>query len=362
MSEPAEVFARDYGEARELFLAAARAAGATLEAHRHPLGAPDGGALHADVAWLGPRDATRVVLTVSATHGVEGFAGSACQTDWLIGARKTGLPRGVSMMILHAVNPHGFARRRRVNEDNVDINRNFIDFTAPPPENEGWRRLAPVVCPEVMDDGADAAYRALSRDFIQRHGERDYVRAVSGGQYSHPGGVFHGGGAPVWSHRLLRRLTERWLAATRHLAVVDIHTGLGPWGHGELICRHPPESDALSRARRWYGDGVTSPALDESASPVATGNLRMAFALWRPEIELTAVGLEFGTYPAERVFEAIRADNWLHIHGRLDSRRARAIKAEIREMFDPDDDGWRRLVLARGAEVQRRALDGLARP
>ena len=80
-----------------------------------------------------------------------------------------------------------------------------------------------------------------------------------------------------------------------------------------------------------------------------------------PEIELTAVGLEFGTYPADRVFEAIRADNWLHLHGRADSRRGRAIRAEIREMFDPDDDGWRGLVLARGREVQGRALAGLAR-
>ncbi len=360
MSPPAPPFSRDFTAARAHFRAAAETAGAELEVFPHPLTGPGGGVLACDVARLGPADAERVLLTVSATHGVEGFAGSALQSDWFGDPGAGGLPEGVALMALHAINPHGFAHGRRANEDNVDLNRNFIDVTAGLPENAGWRRLAPVVCPDLWDEGADAAYRALSRDFIERHGERDYVVAVSGGQYTHPDGIFYGGVEPVWSHDLLRTLTTHWLVSVRYLAVVDFHTGLGPWGHGELICRHPPESEGLRRARRWYGDGVTSPELGESVSAVVTGNLRMAFALWRPDIELTSVGLVFGTYPAERVFEALRAENWLHHHGRPDSRGGRAIRAEIREMFDPDDDGWRALVLARGREVQRRALAGLA--
>lgn len=30
-------------------------------------------------------------------------------------------------MFIHALNPYGFATNRRVNEDNIDINRNLLD-------------------------------------------------------------------------------------------------------------------------------------------------------------------------------------------------------------------------------------------
>jgi hypothetical protein len=32
----------------------------------------------------------------------------------------------VTLVFIHAVNPYGFHHDRRVNEDNIDINRNFL--------------------------------------------------------------------------------------------------------------------------------------------------------------------------------------------------------------------------------------------
>ena len=47
----------------------------------------------------------------------------------------------LSIVLLHASNPYGFAWGRRVNEDNVDLNRNFVDFDAPLPENPGYNEI-----------------------------------------------------------------------------------------------------------------------------------------------------------------------------------------------------------------------------
>ena len=69
-------FSRDYEEARQRFLDRAGAAGAALDARAHPSTGPKGEALSTDLAWLGPPDAERVLVTISATHGVEGFCGS----------------------------------------------------------------------------------------------------------------------------------------------------------------------------------------------------------------------------------------------------------------------------------------------
>src|SRR5205807_10591933 len=65
-------------------------------------------------------------------HGVEGFGGAGCQVGFLIDRLYEALPSSGCALLVHALNPHGFAWLRRVNEDNVDLNRNFIDFSQPP--------------------------------------------------------------------------------------------------------------------------------------------------------------------------------------------------------------------------------------
>lgn len=351
-------FANSYVEARKLFLAAAQAAGAEIETHRHPLPGPHGAPLYTDFAWLGPADARRVMLTCSGTHGVEGYCGSGCQVAWLQSDAPKNLPRGTAVLLVHAINPFGFAWDRRVNEDNVDINRNFVDHAAPP-ENELWPEIADALTPHEWDDGARKVMGVAINLFIERHDHRAYITAASSGQFTHADGIFYGGAAPVWSNRILDDYTRRKLGHVKRLAVIDFHTGLGPRGYGELICRHPTDSEALARARRWYGNGVTSPAAGESGSPVIDGNLRMAFVGWLPEAEVTSVAIEYGTYPEDKVFNALVADNWLHLHGDMTTRKGRAIKADIREMFYPDADDWRDAVLERAAQVQARAIEGL---
>lgn len=126
-------FSDDYAAARSAFLSAATAADAELTSHVLPVigrpgREPRGESLVTDVAWLGPRSAESVLMLVSGTHGIEGYAGSACQVSLLA----TGLPRDAktATLLVHALNPYGFARGRRVNEDNVDLNRNFVNHEA----------------------------------------------------------------------------------------------------------------------------------------------------------------------------------------------------------------------------------------
>ena len=68
---------------------------------------------------------------MSGTHGVEGYCGSGIQIGFLKEGLFAELPDDMSVVLLHAMNPYGFSNDRRVNEDNVDLNRNFLDFAAP---------------------------------------------------------------------------------------------------------------------------------------------------------------------------------------------------------------------------------------
>ena len=143
----ADSFSADYPEARAKFLKAAADAGGALEAMAHPERGPDGGDLATDVAWFGPRDAAAVLVMISGTHGVEGFCGSGAQVDWLRRGGAGGLPPGVAVLMIHAVNPYGFAWLRRVTQPAVGPGARGGPRTAArrrrPPASRCWAATSP---------------------------------------------------------------------------------------------------------------------------------------------------------------------------------------------------------------------------
>jgi hypothetical protein len=353
-------FATNYAAARGLFHDAAAAAGARLESHVNPAAtAPGGDALATDVAWLGPSDASRVLLTISGVHGVEGHCGSGVQVATLADPALRQLPPDTALLFIHAINPYGFAWSRRVTEDNVDLNRNFIDHRNPPP-NDGYVELADALCPAVWDDATRAAADRRLGDYREQHGPAALQKAVTGGQYTHQDGIFYGGAAATWSRRLALALAAKHLASARRVAIIDYHTGLGPYGHGEKIVLHGPSSAAHERARQWYGDDITSTVLGTSASSEVVGDLISGIAAALPALEITNMALEYGVRPVRETIDALRADNWLHHHGTIDSAVGREIKAQMRAVFYSAAADWQSPVLEQALDAQRRALGGLA--
>ncbi len=353
-------FSADYAEARDKFRAAATDAGAQTQQIPHPLTGPKGEALAVDVAWIGAREAQRVLVTFSAVHGVEGFCGSGAQVDWLRRGEGRDLPAGVAVMHVHAVNPHGFAWLRRMTEENVDLNRNWIDFAAERPRNLGYEALAAVLSPTDWSAETQAATRAALADYGREHGAAALAEAASGGQYVDPKGIFYGGDAPVWARRTLTDLLSDRLARARRVAVIDFHTGLGPWGYGEPIIVEGPGDPAYERARNWFGAAITSMAKGEAAISKVSGDTLEGVPALLGHAETACVALEFGTLPGPKVLNAIRADNWLHMHGDPLGPDAAAIKAEIRAAFFGDRPDWKGMILGQALATARQALGGLA--
>ena len=354
-----KVYSPDYKRARAAFLAAAEKSGAILSNHPHPLTGPEGELLSTDVAWLGPHDAESVLVLLSATHGVEGFSGSAAQVDFLTNVKT--LPKGVAALLIHAANPYGFAWLRRVTEDGVDLNRNYMDFSTPLPLNAGYEELADAIvpdslAPEVLQqcDERLAAYR-------EAHGVVAYEKALSAGQYTHPNGLFYGGKQATWSRTTCERIVADFhLPERKSVALLDFHTGLGPFGYGEPICDHPPGSHAASLAHCWYGDSVTEPALGTSSSVAKFG---LSDYGWQDMVgnQLVFIALEFGTYSFDNMMQVLRADHWLHAQGKVDwhAAQTQTIKVALRQQFYPSTPDWQDMVLLRSRQCIRQAINGL---
>jgi hypothetical protein len=359
--DPVDHFSADFGDARARFLRAAERRRAVCSAY--PIGrrGPHGEELCVDVAYVGPLDPAAVLVVSSGLHGVEGFAGSAIQHQ-LLTAQLDGLalPRAAGLLLVHALNPFGFAALRRVNESNVDLNRNFLrhpDEHVPSPD---YDRLYAALNPETLDDTAEQHALEALRAFVSEHGARRLQEVVSAGQYEHPRGMQFGGHREEESNRIARQIVREHVRGTR-VAWVDVHTGLGAYGDFVMLTTLGPDDPAVQRGRTWFGAAVQSISGGDTVTPVCHGSADLGLAAeFRSDCAVTFLAQEFGTYDLTRVFWAMRADNYLQHHGVAESESGQAIKAELLEVFRPADPAWQRAVLAGGARVIGQARNGLA--
>jgi hypothetical protein len=363
MIQPNDAFSSSYAGARVRFLEGAAAASMAIQSHNHPLPGREGETLAMDLALDGPFDAERLLIVSSACHGVEGFCGSGVQVfaahdaEW----REHTKNAGVSVLYIHALNPYGFSFERRVTQENVDLNRNFQDFSRPLPVNAAYAEVHPLLLP--LEWPPEPQNIAATDAYVAEHGALAYQVAVSQGQYAFPTGLFFGGSEPTWSNTTLRQVLRQHGSNARHIAWIDLHTGLGPSGLGERIFAGRDEPTALARARSWWDGGGQTPVTSiydgSSSSAMLTGLMWCAVSDECPQAEYTGIALEYGTQPWSDVMQALRADHWLHLHPEAPVKLHQAIKHQMRDAFYVDTDAWRAQIVTQARQAMFQAVDGL---
>ncbi|UCI31811.1 DUF2817 domain-containing protein [Mesorhizobium sp. B4-1-4] len=348
------VFSDSYLEARQKFLTAAQ----TSRAYRSSADGPSGEALFTDVTYFGHSKAKNLLVLISATHGVEGYCGSAGQLVFLRSRLHEGLPPSTAVLIIHALNSYGFAWDRRVTVEGCDLNRNFVDFSKPLPPNPGYEELAEHIVPaDISEHGIERAEAAIAA-YKSIHGELSFQQALVGGQYTRPGGMFYGGTEPTKTRRTLEQISADFdVAAREQVIIVDYHTGLGRYGYGELQCEQPSGVDGYDRAVKIFGPSVTSPEVGNSSSVVIPGSID---AFWERALgdRHTYIALEFGTYTGKSV---LRKDHWLFAYRpeEADSEHGREIRRASKSNFYPQMPDWNEMIVWRSHQVHRQALEAL---
>jgi len=178
--------------------------------------------------------------------------GAAC-------AAGTGRPDGFAaarrgLVLVHALDPYGFAWVRRSNEENVDLNRNFLlsgeHYSGSPP-----RYVALDSLPQPPGSAAPPR-RVLAPvgALHPAHGMPELKQAVAGGQYDFPRGLFFGGQGPSRTYRILAEHFGRWVAT-------------------------PPACSRSTSTPGWVTGRRTSCLVDEGLDPRRFDSLQADF--WR---------------------------------------------------------------------------------
>ena len=352
-------FAGTFSEARSAWLGAVAAYGGQVSSLQHPDAGPQGEPLWLDVARFGDPKAGSAFVVSCGTHGIEGYAGSAVQTAWMNADGPGELPAGTAVVLVHAINPWGFAHGQRVTENNVDLNRNFIDFASTPAPHAGYAELHPhLMLERWVEAEIDRAFAAMDA-YRERAGEQAFSDAFNGGQYQSPEGLFYGGRQPEWSNRALARCMPQALGPARRCVWVDLHTGIGPYGLPFFFNFDAPGSWGRQRALEvWGEEAFSGKGATHKAFATYQGLMIDALAAMVPGCAMSPVVIEFGTHERRRMQRAHLALAWMRRQHAVNEAFERAA-AEYREAFIPLDPVWRACVLREGVALCQRGRGAL---
>jgi hypothetical protein len=355
------VFSQSYEEARDKFLLLSKKHGAYSRSYKHPSACtPNGAPLMLETAWIGPRDAKNVMVMVSGTHGPEAYTGAAIQLNWLNGHKGFPSP-SMAMLLIHGVNPYGWAHSSRTTEHNVDLNRNFVDSYPSDTSSQLTEQVQALLC---SSSPKGPRFKTIFIGLIRlllNVGITKVVNEISNGQYTHAKGIGYGGDSAEWANLTMRAVLDEHLKQADNVTIIDWHTGIGRYGEPYFLCFDEPFSEEYQRARSCWGA-----AIDKSNAGYSSGqrpdyqglliNAARDIAQGFGAKTTTAV-IEFGTYANLKMLKGLLIDRWLRYHADEENLQIAAkLQTQMLRLFYPEDERWRASVLQHSETIIAQSL------
>ena len=353
------LFIDDYAGARQAFLAEGEALAARFERVERfaiPVASAQLPDLFVDGLYVpAQQNPKRLLIISSGVHGVEGPAGSAVTRLFMQEFMTEAALANTGVLLLHAMNPYGFARERRFDERNVDLNRNAAQSSALyQTDNAGYPLVDGLINPTTPADLGAVGHRLYllrAVAMIARHGMGPLRQAVLQGQYAFPKGIYYGGNALAPQFEALAPRLKQIINAYPLSMSVDLHTGYGARGQLHVFL-NPPED---ARVKQGLEAVFAGHAIDWGSGKdfyTITGDVTSWMGSLRDGGLHLPAGFEYGTLDSQTTLGAIKS---LHITvlenqgaqwGYASPRDEAQIKHDYSEMFNPSSPAWRSKVIA----------------
>jgi hypothetical protein len=240
---------------------------------------------------------------------------------------------------------------RRTNENNVDLNRNFLvngeRWEGSP---ELYRVLDPLLNPKSPP--AHDGFRVRAPAIAVSHGFHRVKQAIAEGQYDYDQGLFFGGRELQPGPRLFSEWLQQHVAQVDYIFGVDLHTGLGRRGTDTLLSAPADLASSPGALGEALGRSLTDPERPSVAYTVR-GGYGAALRHLLPRARIDFLLQEIGTYPPLAILHALREENRWHFFG--DGSIVHPAKLRLREVLCPAAVDWRRRAVTRGVTLARAA-------
>lgn len=298
-----------------------------------------------------------LLVMISGTHGIEGFTGSAVQR-WLLDQKID--DEKTAILMIHGFNLYGFKNFRRVNENNIDLNRNFIlsrgQFKV---DDKSYAELDSLLNPKSPPEvNFYSRYSFILKSVfnIAKYSLESLRSSILKGQYSFPNGVFYGGNKTQIQGMLITDLVQTYMKPYKKILLIDLHTGYGERAKLHLLAGKASDGNSIILQKIFNADEIDFS--DKNKFYAVEGEMLAYFAnkiKLKVNAELAAVVFEYGTLDTQKTLGSIESlrrvvleNQNFHFPAAPDT--SRKIKTLYREMFYPSDKNWRRAVLQQTSE------------
>ncbi len=327
--------------------------------------------LYIDTIYIPAKEKqTNLIVLTTGVHGIEGYIGSVMLDVFWQEIYPDVDKENTGVLVVANVNPYGMKYHRRYNENNVDLNRNFIldwdsfdmtvnkdypkvdKFLGPQGEvgNAFWHEAGfyGSLVVEVLQDGADVISNALL-----------------GGQYEYAEGVYYGGNGDEASTAYLKDVFKQTLESEyENIVHIDIHSGYGP-RYNMVIFNSVFETMTEKESVELFGYDYVI-AYDSEAFYPTTGDTTDYYYRLHEQMavdtSLYSTCFEFGTIGDSFLDSIISMkytieENQNHWYPSNNEITNEIIKERYQELFYPTEKEWREKTVQDFADACKGVLD-----
>ena len=329
-----------------------------VEISSYPVDASDD--LYIDSFYLPSHgEKTNLVVLTTGVHGMEGYIGSVMLDVFFEEVYPTLDRDNTGVLVVANVNPYGMKYYRRYNENNVDLNRNFIldwesfDLAS----NQEYPKVDTFLGPTGKIGNAlwheVGFYLNLAKTAIT-DGADTISDALLTGQYEYPQGVYYGGTGDEASTAYLKDVFSQCLDSSyENIVHLDIHSGYGP-RYNMVIFNSVFETMTEAETQQAFGYDYII-AHDSESFYATTGDTTDFFYRLaqqkQTEAELFSTCFEFGTI-GDAFFDTILSlkytvdENRNHWYPTDNATAAQVVHENYMELYYPTETAWREKTVA----------------
>ena len=300
-----------------------------------------------------------LIVITTGVHGIEGYIGSVMLDVFFEETYPTLNHDTTGVLVVANINPYGMKYMRRYNENNVDLNRNFIEdwSSFDLSSNKDYPKVVSFLQPTGKMGNAFwhevEFYLSLAKEAITT-GAGTISDALLTGQYEYSDGVYYGGNGDEKSTTYLKGVFQDCLTSDyENIVHIDIHSGYGP-RYNMVIFNSVQDPTLEADAVKDFGYDYII-AQDSEEFYVTYGDTtdyfyRLAKSLDR-ESDLYSTCFEFGTI-GDGFFDSILSlkytvdENRQHKFPTSNKTTAEIVHQNYLELFYPTETEWRVKAIA----------------
>lgn len=198
----------------------------------------DKGILTTETVYMSDTESPEKLLILTAgLHGVEGFVGAELVNRTITRHYKDMNASKTALLVVNFINPWGMKYFRRVNCENIDLNRNFLKESKP--KKYKSKALEYLICAKWQRGFSPLNliryYFSLIKCIIV-DGIQNTNLAIFGGQYDNRDQIYYGGDSLTAENKKVLKWIDHYTTdAIKQVVHFDLHTGYGPKDELTLI-------------------------------------------------------------------------------------------------------------------------------